>query len=86
MNIEDLVTAVMIDHEGPRNFFIRRLTVTDFENRFNRAIFWALQQLDGEINISTIYRALSNSGWAAQGIATHLAELSGLEWKMGEAP
>ena len=86
MSAENLLTAVMIDHEGPRNFFLRRLTVAGFKNRFNRAIFGALQHLDGEVNISTIYRALSNSGWAAEGIATHLAELSSLEWKMGEAP
>ncbi|MFC1831151.1 hypothetical protein ACFL0S_03925 [Thermodesulfobacteriota bacterium] len=80
--LEDLTVSCLIDYPGMRGFFLRRLSVHDFKNEFNRFIFSALHDIKEPVNISTIYKALAEDEMAAKGVAYHLAVLSGLSWKM----
>jgi hypothetical protein len=80
--LDDLLIAAMIDFPGLRNYFLRRLSGSDFEDRFNRAIFCAMREMNEPVNIKTIHIKLAADGWAAPGIASHLAELGGLPWML----
>ena len=73
--LEDLLVASMIDYPGLRGYCLRRLSLHDFKNGYNRLIFGALRDIDEPVDTYTVYRALVSDGMAAQGIAGHLADL-----------
>mgnify|MGYP000134108381 CR=1 FL=1 len=80
--LEDLVTAVLLDFPEPRAYFIKRLSPEDFQSRHNRTIFFALRDMTEPVSISTVHQHLCENGWAAMGIAEHLAALSSLGWQL----